>query len=445
MMEVMKMSKLLSSVLDKISENNNEYRTELRSLNNKLDEKTTTLVGDIVTLSGYTVDFSNAVNLAKEQLVNPIARIVEQYVIRDLRSVETVNEQFIEKINDKLENENVNTPEEKELFNKNLSSLLNDKYLEIVKIKRVDFTNENGVNNDIENAIDGFISNLIVNASVDNNRLTDIVNGYKAEVYALINSHLTKISTLYLNNFVNEVSNALEVTSDFDTDNSSVTNEGVNEFKPYIPDINPIPEVDIPLSKTEDVVSNQDIEIPVIPDITPAPQVPEIEPMNVNVPEIEEIKEPIQDEKPKKTYDVEEILKIAKSPIVTGPDTIEKQNDSFVNVEPISVLDNKNSLDSEFDAREIVEEMIKRFTSRLEQIDQRKAKYDEESNKLKEDEAFVNDLIESSKQKKNELDEFEKELDKKEQDLNEKQKELDKKINDIMPFANAVLKSEEES
>ena len=33
------MSKLLSSVLDKISENNNEYRTELRSLNNKIDEK----------------------------------------------------------------------------------------------------------------------------------------------------------------------------------------------------------------------------------------------------------------------------------------------------------------------------------------------------------------------------------------------------------------------
>ena len=87
--------------------------------------------------------------------------------------------------------------------------------------------------------------------------------------------------------------------------------------------------------------------------------------------------------------------------------------------------------------------MINRFTKRLDQIDQRKAKYEEETNKLKEDEAFVNDLIKSSKQKKEELDAFEKELDEKEKELDEKQKELDKKINDIMPFANAVLKSEE--
>ena len=174
------MSKLLSSVLDKISENNNEYRTELRSLNNKIDEKTTTLIGDVVTLSGYMVDFSNAINLAKDSLVNPIARIVEQYVIKDLRSVETVNEQFIEKINDKLENENVNTKEEKEKFNKNLSSLLNDKYLEIVKIKRVPFTDESGSNEEIENTVNGFISNLVSNVNVDNDQLNNIVNGYKA-------------------------------------------------------------------------------------------------------------------------------------------------------------------------------------------------------------------------------------------------------------------------
>ena len=45
-------------------------------------KKTTTLIGDVVTLSGYMVDFSNAINLAKDSLVNPIARIVEQYVIK---------------------------------------------------------------------------------------------------------------------------------------------------------------------------------------------------------------------------------------------------------------------------------------------------------------------------------------------------------------------------
>ena len=45
--------------------------------------------------------------------------------------------------------------------------------------------------------------------------------------------------------------------------------------------------------------------------------------------------------------------------------------------------------------------------------------------------------------RKEELDKFESELDAKEKELDERQKELDKKINDVMPFANAVLKSEE--
>lgn len=55
--EVMKMSKLLNSVLDRVSENNNEYRSILRALNSTIDEVTTSLVGDVVTLSSYTADF----------------------------------------------------------------------------------------------------------------------------------------------------------------------------------------------------------------------------------------------------------------------------------------------------------------------------------------------------------------------------------------------------
>mgnify|MGYP006998490749 FL=1 len=88
------MSKLLSSVLDRVSEDNNEYRKDLRILNNLIDEKTTALVGDVVTLSNYTADFSNTISVAKEKLVNPISRVVESYVIKDLRSVEAVNEQL---------------------------------------------------------------------------------------------------------------------------------------------------------------------------------------------------------------------------------------------------------------------------------------------------------------------------------------------------------------
>ena len=124
------MSKILNSVLEKVSENNNEYRAFLRDLNVKIDEKTTAFVGDVVTASGYTVDFSNAITLAKEKIVNPVSRTVESYVIKDLRSVETVNEQFVEKINDKIENTSINSKEEKEAFNNNLNHLLNEKYLE---------------------------------------------------------------------------------------------------------------------------------------------------------------------------------------------------------------------------------------------------------------------------------------------------------------------------
>lgn len=448
------MSKLLGSVLDKISEDNNEYRVELRVLGDKLDERTTTMIGDVVTASGYAVDFSNTVSGAKDELVNPIKRIVEQYVIKDLRSVETVNEQFIDKINDKLEDENVNTEEEKKLFNKNLNTLLNEKYLEIIKIKRTSFTDEHGVNADVEKTVDDFITSITNNVAIDTARLNEIVSHYKADVYNLVNDQLSKISNLYLNNFVNEISSALEVNDEVSFDNNT---EPLNYDRPFIPDINPVPQIDVPLSTPSNDITDE-TKPPVIPDITmnisPDLDVPVKEELNkdqnpttqttemdVNVPPINEVKEQSYEEKPKKTYDVEEILKIAKSPVVTPFDPVDN-NDSFVNVEPINITED-NNLDSEFEAREIVEEMIKRLTQRLEKIDQRKNKYESNLNKLKEDEGFVNDLITSSEEKKKELDEFEKELDKKEDELTVKQNELDKKINNIMPFAQAVMQTSE--
>ena len=458
MTEVIQMSKLLNSVLDKISEDNNEYRRELNSLNNKIDEKTTTLVGDVVTLSGYSVDFSNTVSEAKQLLVSPISRIIEQYVIKDLRSVETVNEQFIEKINDKLETENVNTIEEKQRFNKNLNSLLNDKYLEIVKIKRASFINEEGVNEDVEKVVSDFVLNITSKAGFDVSRLNDVINGYKAEVYALINSTLTKISSLYLNNFVTEVSNALD-QDDTLGDFSSNIQSSINDVpKPFMPEINEVQEENLNFESPDLSANNTHPQIPIMPEITPVETENEnivekeevnvqdngIESMSINVPTMEEIKDEEVNSKPKKSYDVEEILKIAKSPIAAiEKDETPKSNDSFVTVEPISITNKMDQLDPEFDAREIVEEMIDRLKNRIAQIDNRRTKYEEDSNKLQEDEAFVNDLIKSAKDKKDELDIIEKELLEKEKELNERQKELDKKINDVMPFANAVLKSEE--
>lgn len=452
------MSKLLNSVLDRVSENNNEYRSILRALNSTIDEVTTSLVGDVVTLSSYTADFSNTLSESKEKLVNPISRIIESYVIKDLRSVETVNEQFVEKINDKLENADIKSKEEKDSFANSLNNLLNDKYLEIVKIKRIDFFNPAGVNENIEEAIDGFVSYLNGVATFNQESLNTLINDYKSKIYKQVRSSLEKISNLYLNNFVSEVSSSLNAAIDYDND--SVKEEVKDDFKPFIPDINPIPEAVVP-------------EAPVIPEIPEVPVMPEVKEQSDNIPEIntedEEKKDDnfsldipsipevtdvkpvtpveIKEEPSKRPYDVEEILKIAKSPIVSMPEMKKEETistkDEFVPVSPITEEKETETMESEFNEKEIVEEMIRRLTNRLNDINERTSKYESEKEKLEEDESFVNDLIKSSNDKKEELDKFESELDAKEKELEERQKELDKKINDVMPFANAVLKTEE--
>lgn len=452
------MSKLLNSVLDRVSENNNEYRSILRVLNSTIDEVTTSLVGDVVTLSSYTADFSNTLSESKEKLVNPISRIIESYVIKDLRSVETVNEQFVEKINDKLENADIKSKEEKDSFANSLNNLLNDKYLEIVKIKRIDFFNPAGVNENIEEAIDGFVSYLNGVATFNQESLNTLINDYKSKIYKQVKSALEKISNLYLNNFVSEVSSSLNAAIDYDND--SVKEEVKDDFKPFIPDINPIPEAVVP-------------EAPVIPEIPEVPVMPEVKEQSDNIPEIntkdEEKKDDnfsldiptipevtdvkpvtpveIKEEPSKRPYDVEEILKIAKSPIVSMPEMKKEEpistKDEYVPVSPITEEKETETMESEFNEKEIVEEMIRRLTNRLNDINERTSKYESEKEKLEEDESFVNDLIKSSNDKKEELDKFESELDAKEKELDERQKELDKKINDVMPFANAVLKTEE--
>lgn len=467
------MSKILNSVLEKVSENNNEYRAFLRDLNVKIDEKTTAFVGDVVTVSGYTVDFSNAITLAKEKIVNPVSRTVESYVIKDLRSVETVNEQFVEKINDKIENTSINSKEEKEAFNNNLNHLLNEKYLEIVKIKRVDFLNKDEKNDDIESCVKDFYDSINVNTTTSN--LEDTFNDFKKELYNVITNTLTKISDLYLNNFVSEVSSALNSSVDY----NDKLEESAEEFKPFIPDINPVPEVLIPSipevevnspiePELNDVKTDDELIVPVIEEesneinneplveneiITPVINDEKEEDstlMNVEpISPIEFTEEQVNEtskEAFKKPYDVEEILKIAKSPIVAVPEvkeTIEK--DDYVNVEPIINEKETDTMEAEYSERDIVEEMIRRLTKRLEEIDERRESYKEEKTKLEEDEEFVNDLIESSNAKREDLDKFEQELNDKEEELNNKQKELEKKINDVMPFANAVLNSEKES
>ena len=444
------MSKLLSSVLDKVSEDNNTYRSELRNLNKFIDEKTTALIGDVVTISNYTVDFSNAIMNVKDMVTAPISKLIESYAIKDLRSVETVNEQFVDKINDKIETSNINTKEEKENFIQNLDSLLNDKYLEIVKIKRVPFFNEDGSNEEIEKCINEFISYLKGISNFDDNKLAELMNSYKNDVYDLISKSLAKISNLYLNNFVNEVSGALNGTIDFDDIDGNY--DGINSNQESsMPEISTIPEIpEIPEVPSISNIVEPSIQVPSdsleIPEVPIVEEVKEeqVKPMDIPVVEPIEVEKETKPETSKKSYDVEEILKIAKSPVVSIPNEKKNLDDEYLSVKPLDRIQDGETLNAEFDEQEIVEEMINRLTKRLEAIKERQSKYEDEERKLQEDEYFVNDLIESSNAKKEELDRFEKELDNKEKELDEKKRELDKKINDVLPFANAIMKAEKE-
>ena len=468
------MSKLMSSVLDKISENNNEYRSYLRSLNSLIEELTTNFVGEVVGSTNYTLDFSNAVTNSKEMIVNPVIKTVESYAIKDLRNVETVNEQFIEKINDKLENANITSKEEKEAFNNNLNNLLNNKYLEIVKIKRTNFNNAEGKNDEIEGYINAFCDFVRQNSTINEEDLLKVVNNYKSSLYLQINNTLSNISDLYLNNFTSEVSSSLSGAIDFDDSMASSIDMGKNFSindtisMPKIPEIPEVP--DMPSISALEVPEIP--EVPEVPEIPEVPEVPEmgellvgkeeytkeekVEPKvsidnsNDTLMEIKGINpiEVVEENKEvkKRPLDVEEILKIAKSPILEAePKKEEIKKDGYTDIKPVIKEEEKDSLDDSFDEEEITKEMIRRLNERLNIIKERQDKYNDEKKKLKEDEKFVNDLIESSNRKKEELDNVEKELDEKEEELKRKQKQLEEKINVVMPFANAVMDAQKES
>lgn len=421
------MNKISEVTINKISESNNNYRNILNDLFNKIDQKTTNFVSNLVTESNYVVDFSKAVNESKE-MVNKINNYIEDYVIKDLRNVEDVNEQFINKINEKIDNVDSNNDD----FKNSLNNLLNDKYLEIVKIKRKSFLNENN-NEDIERIIDEFVDNIINEYNFNANNSKE---EYKAQVYEDIIECLNDINNLYLNSFRDSIINC-------------ISSDKVDDDFLNIPEI---PNIEDEVLVKENNISDDLINIPEIPEypnevdmnldnLSNLLSEPEIEPVEMEP----EINNKIKAVEPKKTYDVEEILKIAKSPVVSLPTNNEVKKDDFVDVKPLEKENNIDKIEAEFDEKEIVEELISRLNNRLKLIDERQAKIDEEQKKIDEDEAFVNDLITSSNNKKEKLLELENELNLKEKELDEKEKQLEKKINDIMPFADAVLNSTKES
>lgn len=448
------MNKISNTILNNISENNNEYRNILSELKLKIEEKTSSIIGDIVTASNYVVDFSKTVSSSKEKLTNLISKTVESYAIKDLRNVEDVNEQFFEKINDKIENANLKNEVEIKDFISNLDLLLNDKYLEIIKIKRINFFDEQMQNQEIEEIIKEYEKYIANTYNYSSDKITKILNDYKSNIYQLIKEYLEKISSLYLNNFKDEIVRALSSVEESAKEEIE-NNTSMDSYTSAIPEIPNIPEIEIPEIpeiNVEEAKEEINLTIPEVESNLNTEEVAVVEPSILDIPEIpsikveekplvveENVQEENADEENKKKYDVEEILKIAKSPVLTMPVEENKKEDNYISVKPIKREKEIEITESEFNEKEIVEELINRLKIRIKNIDERQAKYDVDKKQIEEDEAFVNDLILSSNAKKDELNALEEELNSKEKELDAKQKELEKKINDVMPFASAIL------
>ena len=318
------------------------------------------------------------------------------------------------------------------------------------------YIKEDGTNSDVESSITEFI-NTVAGNNVENTKKEELVNSYKNDLYGVIKSSLNKISNLYLNNFVDGVSSSLNQAIDYDDRKEEVKEK--EEYKPFIPNIAPFnqvsdsnieKEVKAPaideIKKVEETIQNVQKPLIIINEDT-LPKLAEfVPPVLPSIKKKEEAKEKKEETvSAKKSYDVEEILKIAKSPVVADIPTLKEEKkeetQTYDSVKPISI-ENDVKDDVTFDEKQIVEEMIRRLSSRLKEIDSRETKCKEEEEAVSEDEAFVNDLIDSADKKKVELDEFEKSLDDKEAELKEKEKELKSKIDSIMPFANAVLEND---
>lgn len=109
-------------------------------------------------------------------------------------------------------------------------------------------------------------------ATFNKSNLDTLIKDYKLKIYKQVKSTLEKINNLYLNNFVNGVSKALNSAIDYDNNPIKETSD---DFKPFIPEINPVPEVVVP-------------DAPVIPEI---PEVSDFEETAQKDNVIDEIKE----------------------------------------------------------------------------------------------------------------------------------------------------------
>ncbi len=402
------MNEVLLGLQEKISENNNQYRDVLDRTNTSLENRTTVLVGGLVTLSNYEADFTQTTNKSNEQLLNPIIKIIEAYCVKDLRNIDNVNEQFLKKISDKLNKIDIDTDDKTIKFVDSLKKLLNGKYLEIVNIKRVPFFNENSDNIDIENIINSYTNILIESNMYNEEKLSELFLEYKNDIYKTIKNDLDSLNKLYISNFITEIEDTL--TADI---NVKVNAPEKNEIEENILDDKP----EIIIEKEPEVFIEEKIE--------------KEKPIEELLKNIKEEKTEVIVNKPAPKID--EIFELTKPKTIDNTISVPKSSISTLDkVEEIKIDDLLNA-------------MIERLTKRFNEIKNREELIKIETERLTEDEDFLKELLDSTDKKAIYLENQEKLLREKDIELKEKEKSLEEKLNKIMPFAKAVLKTGEET
>ncbi len=410
------MNDILQELQEKISESNNQYRDILLRTKNSIENRTTVLVGGLVTLSNYESDFNELTIKTKEMISDKIIKVVESYCVKDLRNVDDVNEQFIKKINDKLNKVELDTTEDKLKFVDSLKKLLFDKYLEIVNIKRIPFFQENDDNTEIENIVNLFTNYLEETNLYNGEKLSALFFEYKEDTYKAIKNDFEDLNKLYINNFITEIEVALtqEDTVKPVVEENYIAEEEKNDF------LGPLPKIEEPLPVVEEplpIIEEQKVEIEEIPK-----------------PIIEEEPLEIKEEKPifKSNANIDDIFELTKPKSPSNTISIPKSD--ILSKEEIQV-----------DEDELVNAMIDRLTKRLDKVNEKEKAIEEEKVRIVEDEKFLEELVESTDKKALALEEKEKQLREKDIELKEKEKTLSEKLNSILPFANAVLKSGKET
>lgn len=456
------MNNILIKSRERISENNNSYIQILNNLSVELEEKISMVLGTLVTHTNQSADLSMLGDGSKVKLLIPLNKIIESYTIKDLRVVEDVNEQFLKKISDKVDSTNIVDSDSKQKFTESLINLLEEKYLEIIKIKRLPFFSDNNKNIELESCLEEYKNYLLSLNIFDANAVETNLLNFNNDIIILINATFNEVNNLYLNNFINEIYviineevnksgiidnapiNNMETHFENDLENQTI-NENIQVETPVMQntDMNQVNNMDMNQVSNMDINQVNNMDINTYENITP----PIVNP--VTMPPAERVlkdaeEQPVEMPSKVTSSNVDQIFELTKPQYnVSSPDV--KMTPVFKDDYVSKVIKAEPETKIELNEKELVSEMIRRLSLKLEELEEKDIKCNIEETQLEEDEKYLEELIKNTQEKEKNYLNFKKELEDKQKDLIETEKQLKVKLDSLMPFANAVLKSEKES